>query len=139
MQAPSAANQQPWEFIVVEDKDTLEKISKMSPYAGMTKDASVAIVLLGNEKRMKFPENWQQDLSAATQNLLLEAVSLDLGAVWLGVAPLNERMSYFKELFNLPEYIKPFAVVPVGHPETKNNFIDRYEASRVHKERFVAR
>lgn len=139
MQAPSAANQQPWEFIVVEDKESLVKVSEMSPYSGMVKEASVAFILLANENQMKFPENWQQDMSAATQNLLLEVASLELGAVWLGVAPLKERMGYLSELFKLPSYIKPFAVVPVGHPVNENQFIDRYDEARVHKEIYVAK
>lgn len=136
MQAPSAGNQQPWEFLVVEDKDMLEKVSKVSPYAGMVKDASLAVIMLGNEERMRFPENWEQDLSAATQNLLLEVADLGLGAVWLGVAPLEDRVTYISELFDLPEHIKPFAIVPVGHPATENKFVDRYDETRVHREKY---
>lgn len=109
----------------------------MSPYAGMVKEASLAVILLANEQKMKFPENWQQDMAAATQNLLLEAVSLDLGAVWLGVAPLTDRMTYLSELFKLPGYVKPFAVVPVGYPATENKFVDRFDESRIHKETYV--
>jgi nitroreductase len=132
MQAPSAGNQQPWEFIVVQDKELLRKLSLTSPYAGPVKEALVAIVVLGNKENIKFPEYLQQDLSAATQNLLLQAVELELGAVWLGVAPLEERMKYITELFDLPESILPFAVVPVGYPEIENKYIDRYEKAKIH-------
>lgn len=134
MQAPSAGNQQPWEFIVVQDKELLHKLSLVSPYAGPVKEALVAIVVLGNKENenVKFPECLQQDLSAATQNLLLQAVELELGTVWLGVAPLEERMKYITELFDLSESILPFAVVPVGYPETENKYIDRYEKAKVH-------
>ncbi|MBP2650844.1 MAG: nitroreductase [Firmicutes bacterium] len=136
MQAPSAGNQQPWEFIVVQDKKLLSKLSLLSPYAGPINEAAVAIVMLGNKENVKFPEYLQQDLSAATQNLLLQAVELDLGAVWLGVAPIEERMKYIMELFDLPESIMPFAVIPIGYPETENKYIDRYEKVKVHYGRY---
>ena len=134
MQAPSAGNQRPWEFLVVQEAELLHKLSLMSPYAGPVKEAKAAIVVLGNKESesVKFPECIPQDLSAATQNLLLEAAELELGAVWLGVAPVEERMKYITELFDLPEFILPFAVVPVGYPETENTYVDRYEKAKVH-------
>ena len=137
MQAPSAWNQQGWEFIVVENKDTLEKLSKTSQYAGMTANCAVAIVILANGSSMKVPEYWQQDLGAATQNLLIEATELDLGAVWLGVAPEKERVDYVKDLFNLSDNIVPYAIISVGYPEgAGNRFVDRYDASKVHYEKY---
>lgn len=87
MQAPSAGNQQPWEFIVIQDKENLKKLSGMSPYSKLIMNAPLTFVLLGNKDKMKFPENWQQDMGASAENILLEAVELGLGAVWLGVAP----------------------------------------------------
>jgi len=107
MQAPSAGNQQPWEFLVVQNRDMLDKLSKMSPYATPIANGNVAVILLGVEDRMRFPENWEQDMSAATQNLLLEAVEQDLGSVWLGVSPLEDREIFVKDLFNLGEQYKP--------------------------------
>jgi len=136
MQAPSAGNQRPWEFIVVNDKDLLQKLSLLSPFAGPIQRAALAIVMLANRDNMKYPENWQMDLSAATQNLLIEAVELGLGAVWLGVAPLEDRMEYIKQLLDLPNNILPFAVVPVGYPATENRFIDRYEHAKVHHDKY---
>ncbi|WP_432663867.1 nitroreductase family protein [Wukongibacter baidiensis] len=137
MQAPSAGNQQPWEFIVVQNKEMLKNLSMMSPYAGMVAEAPLAIVLLGNKDYMKYPENWEQDMGAATQNLLLQAVELDLGAVWLGVAPLEERMDYVNRLFNLSENIMPYCVVPIGYPKgQENKMIDRFDEERVHYEKY---
>ena len=136
MQSPSAGNQQPWEFIVVQDKQLLSKLSLTSPYAGPVKGAPVAIVVLGNKENIKYPEYLQQYLSAATQNLLLQAVELELGAVWLGVAPIEERMKYIAELFDLPESILPFAIVPVGYPETESKYVDRYEKEKVHYDKY---
>ena len=136
MQAPSAGNQQPWEFIVIENQELLQKLALMSPYAAAIKNAPAVIVMLGNKSKMKFPENWQMDLSAAAQNILLEAVHLDLGAVWLGVAPLEERVHYVEELFKLPENIWPFGVIALGYPAGENKFIDRYDAERVHYNKY---
>ncbi|MGM0508962.1 MAG: nitroreductase family protein [Fusobacteriota bacterium] len=133
MEAPSAGNQQPWEFLVIKDKKKLKELSAFSPYAKMVEDAALAIVLLADEDKMKHPENWQQDMSAATQNVLLEAVDEDLGGVWLGVAPVDSRMDYIKDMFDLPDNIKPFAVVPIGYPKGEGNkFVDRYDEDRVH-------
>ena len=87
MAAPSAGNQQPWEFIVVENKETLAQMANVSPYATPLKNAAVSIIVLVNKDSLRFPSYWQQDLAAATQNLLLEAAELGLGAVWLGIAP----------------------------------------------------
>jgi nitroreductase len=136
MQAPSAGNQQASEFLVVQDAAALRQLSRMSPYAGLLARAPLAIVLLGNTERMKFPENWEQDLGAAAENLLLEAAELGLGAVWLGVHPLRERVDAVKAQFSLPEKMKPFAVVAVGYPkaENANYFVDRWNADRVHYE-----
>ncbi|MGK0467471.1 nitroreductase family protein [Clostridium sp.] len=135
MQAPSAANQQPWEFIVVEDKDKLKNLSNASPYSKMVANSAVTIVLLSRTEGVVFPPCIPQDMGAAAENLLLEAVHLELGAVWIGIAPVQERMDYIKDMFGLPEGIEPFALIPVGYPDNqKNEFIDRFDASRVHYE-----
>lgn len=132
MQAPSAGNQQPWEFIVVNDKAVLTEMAAMSPYAQMLAGAPLAIVLVANTGILQYPEYWQQDLAAATQNLLLEVVEQGLGAVWLGVAPLPDRSQFIRNLLQLPLYIQPFAVVPVGYPLQANKRVDRYQAAKVH-------
>jgi len=135
MQAPSAANQQPWEFIVVENKDTLKKLSTMSPYSKLVEGSAVTFVLLANTENFRVETAWQQDLGAAAENLLLEATYLGLGAVWLGVATADTCVTYVKETFNLPENIKPFALISVGYPDNqKNEFVDRYIESKVHYE-----
>lgn len=138
MQAPSAMNQQPWEFIVVENKETLEKLAEMSPYTKLIKGAPLVFVLLGNEERMKFEENWEQDMGAATQNLLLQAVELDLGGVWMSAWPLEDRINHIKNMFNLSGNLRPYAVVAVGYPDGTqgNKFIDRFDETRVHYENY---
>lgn len=132
MQAPSAGNQQPWEFYVVTDKDVLNRLASSSPYAGCAKSAPLAIVPCYHTKAT-FPENVIMDLSAAVENILLEAVALDLGAVWLGIAPLEDRMEKVQKILNLPEGILPFCIVPVGYPvNTRVCIEDRFDKSRVH-------
>lgn len=138
MQAPSAVNQQPWEFIVVRKKEILDKLSNMSPYSKMVADAPLAIVLLGNYDRMKAKEYWQQDMGAAAQNILLQSAELDLGAVWLGVTPQKDREDYIKDLFQLPSNLIPFCVVAIGYPAEgqENKFIDCYDQSRIHYDKY---
>ena len=132
MQAPSAANQRPWEFIVVKDKNMLNKLSKTHAYSKMINNCAVCLVLSGNLKRMVFPEFWQQDMSAAAQNVLLEATHLGLGAVWIGVAPIEDRMEYLREILKLDVNIQPFCLIPLGYPENSENlFLDRYDSKRV--------
>jgi nitroreductase len=135
MQAPSAVNQQPWEVIVIENKDTLKKLSQMSPYSKMIEGSAVTFVLVANKDNLKVPTAWQQDMGAATENLLLEAVELDLGAVWLGTATSEETMNFVRNLFDLPENILPFSVVPVGYPEQQSGeVVDRFNMDKVHYE-----
>lgn len=136
MCAPSAGNERPWQFIVIKDKERLAKLSDVSPYAKMTKDASAAIIVCSDLSLEKFPGYWVQDCSAATQNILLEVTDNDLGAVWLGVYPMQDRVDYVKNLFNLPENIIPFSVIPVGYPAQLPEAPDRYDESRVHHEQW---
>ena len=135
MQAPSAVNQQPWEVIVIENKETLKKLSEMSPYSKMIEGSAVTFVLAANSENLKVPSAWQQDMGAATENLLLQAVELELGGVWLGTATTEDNMDFIRKFFDLPENILPFSVVPIGYPDQDNNsFIDRFNKDKVHYE-----
>lgn len=137
MQAPSAANQQPWEFIVVQDKERLASLSQTSPYAKPIASSAVTFVLLGNEKDFKVPTGWEEDMGAAAQNILLEAVHLGLGGVWFGVATSESVIENVRNFFQLPDHIKPFAMISVGYPDgQKNEFVDRYKAEKVHYEQW---
>lgn len=132
MQAPSACNQQPWEFIVVEDKATLVKLSKMHKFSSMIANAGCAIVALGNKECCLASEFWQQDMGACVQNILLEIVEQGLGAVWIGVAPNEERMNFITELFDLPNNLKPFAVIPLGYTTAENKYVERFDSKKIH-------
>ena len=131
MAAPSAGNQQPWEFYVVTNSETLQRLAKTSPYAGCTAAAPLAFVVC-TKKECRMPEYAQIDVSAAIENLLLEADGLGLGAVWLGIAPLTERMDAVCDVLQLPEELDAFAIVPCGCPAQERVQQDRFEEARVH-------
>lgn len=132
MAAPSAGNAQTWEFVVIDDKDLMEQIPKIHPYSKMVPDASKVIMVCGNEKLELYNGFWPQDCSAATENILLAAADKGLGAVWLGVYPEEDRIKGFQKLFNLPEHIIPFSLIPVGYPAEEKAEVDRYKEEKVH-------
>lgn len=131
MQAPSAANQQPWEFFVVTNRAKLEALSEVSPYAGMTKDAPMAIVA-AYRKDCRVPDYAQIDMSIAMENLWLETSMQGLGGVWLGIAPQEERMTAVEEIIELPDTMRAFAIFPYGYPAEEKPQEDRFDESRIH-------
>lgn len=133
MAAPSAGNEQPWQFIVIDDKTQLEKTAKLSPYIGMAAKAPLSIMVLGDRSVEKYPGNWMLDCSAAIQNLLLAAHSEGLGAVWCGLWPEEERVETARALVKAPENAVPLAVIVLGYPDQDLKPQDRFDASRVHK------
>jgi len=133
MQAPSANNQQPWEFIVVQDRNTLQELSKASNGAWMLAQAPLAIIVVMKEDG-KSPLMKQQDCAAATENILLEAVQLGLGAVWIGVYPLEDRTAYVNNILNITRGCA-FAQIAIGHPTTQKDVQLRYDPQRIHYER----
>lgn len=132
MAAPSAGNQQPWEFYVVKKKELIQELSTSSPYAGCAGKAPLLIVLCYRTSDILFPEYAQIDLSACAENLLLEAVELGLGAVWLGIAPMEERMESVKRMLDLPENLEAFAIIPCGYPMEEKKQQNRYDEKRIH-------
>ena len=131
MAAPSAANQQPWEFYVVTDRLMLYRLSQCSPYAGMLKHAPLGIVVCCRRDCLA-PSYAQIDCSAATENLLLEADALGLGAVWLGIAPMEERMRSVGEVLELPENLYAFCCIACGYPAEEKQQQDRFDEARIH-------
>ena len=132
MAAPSAGNSQPWEFVVIRDKALLREVPAINPYAAMAAKAPVAILVCGNPKAEKYPGFWVQDCSAAVQNLLLAVTGRDLGAVWTGIYPLEDRVTGMRNLFKLPEHIVPLALIVVGHPAAQPKHVSRYDDQKVH-------
>ena len=136
MNAPSAGNQQPWQYIVVEDRGVLDGIQQVHPYSSMLQQAPMAIVVCGDIDREIYKGYWVQDCSAATQNLLIAARALGLGAVWLGVYPLEDRIDGISRLLSLPRNIIPLAIISIGHSTIEQGRADRYDDSRVHRNRW---
>ena len=132
MQAPNAKNQQPWEFIVVDDQEKLKRMSKASKGSWPLEKAPLAIVTIVKETD-KSPHYREQDLSAATQNILLEAHRQDLGAVWIGCYPLEERTSLIKEVLSIPSPYEPFSVIALGYPDETRTLQSRYKEELVHR------
>lgn len=137
MAAPSAGNQQPWQFIIVRDRATLDAITLVNPYAQMLKEAPVAIVVCADLSCSKYPHDyWALDCAAATQNILLAAVSLGLGTCWLGIYPDSERVEGLRRIFATPDGIVPFAAVAIGHPARTPSPADRFDRERIHYEKW---
>ncbi|MGE4299474.1 MAG: nitroreductase family protein [Desulfovibrionaceae bacterium] len=138
MAAPSAGNEQPWQFIVIRDKATLKQAGAINEYVRYAVDAPVAILVCGDMREDKYGGYWIEDVSAATQNMLLAAHAMGLGAVWTGIYPLKERIGAFRALMGAPEHIVPMCLVVIGHPKETVPPIDRYQENRVHAERWKA-
>ena len=132
MAAPSAVNQQPWEFWLVEDKEIITKLSQVTPYAAPAKNAPVVIVPCYRTNDLLAPMMVQIDMAIATENILLEAETLGLGAVMLGIAPVEDRMKAVEEILHIPENFRAFTLIPVGYPKNKHAQEDRYEPSKIH-------
>lgn len=134
MAAPSASNRKPWHFVVVTEQGMRERLAESHPYAKMLPQAALCLVPCG-EPRIN-ERFWVQDLAAATENILLAAVGLGLGAVWCGVYPSEEREDAARRTLGIPEHIVPFAYVAVGHPAEEKEPRTQYDPARVHRERW---
>lgn len=133
MQAPSACNQQPWEFYVVTDKETIQKLSGSTPYAGAAKGAPLVMVPCVRKNGLMAPSLGDVDLAICTENILLEADELGLGAVMMAVAPDAEHMEAVRRICDIPSRLDPFCLIPVGYPAEGHPQQDRYDTSRIHR------
>jgi nitroreductase len=132
MYAPSASNQQPWHFVVITDRKILNKIAEVHPYAKMLTQAQLAILVCGDTERELSKGYWVVDCSAATQNILLAAHDLGLGAVWLGVHPREERKNEIRKIFDLPQNIQSMSLISIGYPDEEKEMPDRFKPERIH-------
>lgn len=138
MSAPSGVNRQPWEFIVVTDRNLLDSLADALPYAKMTAHAPLAIVVCGNKGRMLPGDDgnlWEQDCSAASENILLAAHAIGLGGVWTCLYPHDDRMKAVAQILNIPGSLIPFNLIPVGRPATPHAPIDKWHPERIHSNR----
>jgi nitroreductase len=132
MNAPSAGDEQPWHFIIIDRHDLLKKISEIHPYAKMLKDTPAAILVCGDQNVPKFKDFWIQDCSAASENMLLAAHDLGLGAVWIGIYPAEKMVQEIRRLLNILDHIAPFSIIAMGYPAEEKSGRLRYDTSRVH-------
>ena len=138
MSAPSAVNVQPWAFIVVTDRKTLDELCDRLPYAKMLDKAGAAIVVCGvpDKDAVYSGKYWVMDCSAATENVLLAAHALGLGAVWTAVHPDEEKVRNVRKILAVPKTIIPLNVIPIGVPEGKGAVIDKFREGNIHWERW---
>lgn len=132
MAAPSAGNQQPWEFYVVTDREKIKALSECSPYSGCAANAPVVLVPCYRTEGLMFPEFDTIDLAIATENAWLEITSLGLGGVWLAVAPIEDRVQKVSKVLDIPDSLVPFALLPFGYPAEDRSQQDRYDETRIH-------
>jgi nitroreductase len=138
MQSPSARNQQPWHFVVIDDRALLDQIPGFMPNAAMVAGAPMAILLCADLKLEKSEGYWVVDCAAATENMLLAAHGLGLGACWCGVYPRENRMEALHELLGLPENVEAHSLVVIGHPAEQVRAEHRYRTDRVHRNGWAA-
>lgn len=134
MAAPSARNMRPWHFVVVRERGTLDAIAEAHPHAAMLRQATLCLAVLGDPE--VYGEYWIQDCAAATQNILLAATGLGLGACWLGMHPREERKRAVRPLLSIPETMEILSLVAVGHPAEEKEPRTQFEAARVHREKW---
>jgi nitroreductase len=150
MSAPSAVNQQPWSFIVLTKRKTLDELSQKLPYAKMLSKAGAAIVVCGLPDKSKIlnlilkliiklslKDFWVQDCSAATENILLTAHALGYGAVWTAVFPSEALIKNVQKILEIPENVIPLNVIPIGVPVDKNKPPkDKFKENNIHWEKW---
>ena len=136
MAAPSAVGTEPWVFVVIRDPAMLARVPEAHPYARMVPEATFAILVCHDERIEKGADWYVQDCAAASENLLVAASALGLGAVWLGVHPVPDLVARMRELVGAPEQVVPLCLISIGYPAEKKPRADRYEEERVHWERW---
>ncbi len=135
MAAPSAVNRQPWAFVVVKDRAILDALAEALPYAKMLAHAPLAIIPCGDSAHFLPGEDdvlWVQDLSAVSENILVAANALGLGAVWTCIYPHSERENPVRKILGIPESVVPFAAIPVGYPAHDHKPKNKWHENLVH-------
>ena len=130
--APSAGNQQPWHFIIIDDHKLIDKIPDFHPHSKMLPYAQKAILVCGDLDLETNKGFWMQDCSAATENILIAARAKGLGSCWLGVYPRENRIDGLRKMFKIPKNVIPFSLISLGYPAIEQSRVDRYNRSRIH-------
>jgi len=136
MYAPSAVNKQPWHFVIFNDESSKDAIMEVHRSSAMLKHAQACILVCYDED-LQYDEGYGSvDCSAATQNMLLAAHALGLGACWVGIYPREARMAALKTIFQLPAQVIPFAVIAMGYPAEEKSTPERLKPERIHHEKW---
>jgi nitroreductase len=138
MAAPSAVNCQPWEFVVVTDRKTLDKLGDVLPYAKMIYTAGAAIIVCGipSKAHKQMVEYAVIDSTLASENILLAAEALGLGAIWTAAYPYPDRMKSVRSILNIPSEVIPLNVIPVGHPTGEDKPKEKFNPNKIHREKW---
>jgi nitroreductase len=141
MAAPSAVNIQPWAFIVVTDRGTLDELCEHLPYAKMLDMSGAAIVVCGipDKDEVFSKDYWVMDCSAASENILLAVHALGLGAVWTAVHADKQRIATVRKILKIPENVIPLNVIPIGIPKDKGRVTDKFKEDNIHWEKWQAK
>ena len=134
MAAPSANNKQPWAFVAITERTIMDHLSGGLPYAKMLAQAGGAIVVCGDMNKIdpNKKDYWIQDCSAATENILLAAEAIGLGAVWTALYPYKERYSQVQAVASLPEHIIPLCIIPIGNPTGADHPKEKFNPENIH-------
>ncbi|MHC1707020.1 MAG: nitroreductase family protein [Bacteroidales bacterium] len=130
--APSAGNQQPWQFILITAREVLDQLSEATPNAKALKEAQAAIVVIGDLERETRQGFWVQDCTAATMNILLQAYESGLGSVWIGVYPREDRVQNVSAILGLPLYAIPLNIIGIGYPDEIKEQAVRFNEEIIH-------
>ena len=136
MQAPSSGTSQPWHFIVITEREILSAIPEFHTYAKMLHEAPAAIMVCGDLRIEQSIEYINTDCCAATENLLLAAHDLGLGAVWLGIYPRERRVQEIRRLLDIPRHVIPISLIALGYAAEDKEPEDRFRPERVHRNRW---
>ena len=133
MQSPSACNQQPWHFVVINEKSVLQEISSMHSGISFAKGAPNAILVCGEPGKTIMECYWRDDCANASQSILLAAHALGLGATWSGVTFTDtEYITYLQDTFAIPKQFIPYSLIVFGHPDDDTPVNSRFDAGRIH-------
>jgi nitroreductase len=131
MYAPSSSNKRPWFFILIKNKEILKKIADFHPYGKMLYQAPCAILVCGNKNLQNLEGYLALDCAAATQNILLSALSFGIGSCWIAVYPREERINFIKNLLNLEKNLLPISLVSLGYPAEEKEKPERFEEEKL--------
>lgn len=132
MQAPSACNQQPWEFYVVTDQDKIKQLSKCTPYAGCAAGAPVIIVPVCRTEGLPALQMAPVDMGICIENMWLETDALGLGGVCIGVSPIQEFMDAVRQVLDIPKELEVFSLFALGYPDEARVQQERFDENRIH-------